>query len=483
MNPEGSCQIRLRLLHVRGSSRAVEPSVSREMTTTACQNAALSLPYRSARRRDGIWAHAPAVEPRKGVDSSLRRSSDVPDPEDSKLWGRSKIIQRRDAWLASNPARAKLPQSTSLSILQAATPPSALSWSADIPFKCYMCSASFKYSSDLSRHQVLHSRAKDPTRASGDSVYESAQEIAHHGNGQNLLIVREQITPPIFAHSSFTISEVDGKAIPEAPRNKAGNACLSVLSGEGWAGQEDAQQFSGGHLQLMGQTIKKGASTLPNAESSPPSSVEVDIYSSDEETDWDDDSEDSFAEYSTSYFRLVSDPAGKTNNQDSFVELTLSPAKQAVVDRLMKEFWAIFNAGARVATWVSFCFHSTHILIFLLAAQLEQISLSLQIIRHHRIPAVRMEETPHNLPPHHSHVRSRILRHHGILASAQATRNRREVKMTEIRKTMMEEIPKDAELCYYHHWTLRTGRSLLVPIESTSLTSIVAIPNSGDHVQ
>ncbi|KIM93985.1 hypothetical protein OIDMADRAFT_61248 [Oidiodendron maius Zn] len=236
----------------------------------------------------------------------LRRSN-VSDPEDSKLWGRSKIVQRRDAWLASNAARAKVPQSTSLSILQAATPPSALSWSADIPFKCYMCSASFKYSSDLSRHQVLHSRAKDPKR---DSGYESAQEIARHGNRQNVLIVREQVTPPIFAHSSFTISELNGKAIPEALRNKVGIACPSVLSGEGWAGQEDHQQFSGDHLQLIGQMIKKGASALPNAESS----VEVDIYSSDEETDWDDDSEDSFAEHSTSYFRLVSDPAGKTNN-------------------------------------------------------------------------------------------------------------------------------------------------------------------------
>lgn len=308
---------------------------------------------------DGTAADAPAVKPKKGTDSgysSRHHSDNLPVPGDSKFWEQSEIVKRPStgAWLASDAARAKVLLPTSWRSPQAATPPPTLSWSADIPFKCYMCSASFKYSSDLSRHQESHSPAKDSKRASGVSGSESAQEIPPHGDGQNVPIVREQVTPPIVSHSSSTISEPESKAIQEELRNNVGNASLGILSKEGWAGQEDSHQFAGEHLQLTSQTIKEGASALPDAESSLPLSVEVDISSSslsDEETDWgDDDSDDSFAEYSGSYFRFDGDSTGGTNNQDIFVKLALSPAKQAVVDRLMKEFWAIFNAETRVAT-------------------------------------------------------------------------------------------------------------------------------------
>ncbi len=82
-----------------------------------------------------------------------------------------------------------------------------------------------------------------------------------------------------------------------------------------------------------------------------------------------------------------------------------------------------------------------------------------------------MEEMPHHLPPHHS----RILRLHGILASVQATKNSREVKVVKTKRMMLEEILKDAKHSYRHHWTLRMGRISRVPIESTSLRSIAAI--------
>ncbi len=108
--------------------------------------------------------------------------------------------------------------------------------------------------------------------------------------------------------------------------------------------------FIRGNLQLTGQTIQTCASTLQNAESSPPLSVELDTASpSDEETDWGEDSEDNFAKYSASYPRLVDDSTREMINQGSVVGLVLSPAKQAVVDRLMTEFWAIVNTESRGA--------------------------------------------------------------------------------------------------------------------------------------
>jgi hypothetical protein len=255
-------------------------------------------------------------------------------------------------WPAPSAARAKLPHSTSWSLLQAATSPPTLSWSANVPFNCYMCSASFKYSSDLSRHQVSHSPVKDPKSSSGDASYNLAQEIPQHGGRQSVPITREQAILPIVSRSSFTIPEAENKVRTEALRNKVGNAHRSVPSDEEQAGREDSHEYPKRDLQLMSRTIKKGASALPNAKSSPPLSMEVDIASSvsDEETDWGSDSEESFAEYSTSYFRFVDDPTEKANDKDSFVELALSPAKQAVADRLMKEFWALFNAKTRAAT-------------------------------------------------------------------------------------------------------------------------------------
>jgi hypothetical protein len=89
--------------------------------------------------------------------------------------------------------------------------------------------------------------------------------------------------------------------------------------------------------------------TIPTLSVSLPSSTGFDTLSSfsDEETDWgEDESDTSLYPIYTPISAQNQGTWGRLNGERDLIKPILSPVKQAVVDRIMKKFWEVFNAEA-----------------------------------------------------------------------------------------------------------------------------------------
>jgi hypothetical protein len=117
-------------------------------------------------------------------------------------------------------------------------------------------------------------------------------------------------------------------------------ATVNPDSGVELLGSLEQQNTTGGNNR--GQV-----STIPISSVSPPSSTGFDTLSSfsDEETDWaEDESDISFDRIGTSISAQNQGTQGHLNGERDLIRSMLTPVKQAVMDRIMKKFWEIFNA-------------------------------------------------------------------------------------------------------------------------------------------
>jgi hypothetical protein len=99
--------------------------------------------------------------------------------------------------------------------------------------------------------------------------------------------------------------------------------------------------------EATGSNNRDHFSAMATSRVSPPSSTGLDTLSSfsDEETDWGEDESDiSIYPIDTSISSRTQGPQGQINGERGLLRPILPPVKQAVVDRIMKKFWAIFNA-------------------------------------------------------------------------------------------------------------------------------------------
>jgi hypothetical protein len=183
------------------------------------------------------------------------------------------------------------------------------------PYRCYICLAPFPDTSCLSRHQVSHFEKTD-LKDDNDAIVENCQTAPASSISDDDYLSRSIETKG----KDFTRAFLKPlKLLRKAPGSN--NGC---------------------HF-----------SAIPTSRVSPPSSTGFDTLSSfsDEETDWGEDESDiSLYNIGTARVSQNSGTQGHINGEQDLVRPVLSPVKQAVVDRVMKKFWAIFyaeTAGSR----------------------------------------------------------------------------------------------------------------------------------------
>jgi hypothetical protein len=136
-------------------------------------------------------------------------------------------------------------------------------------------------------------------------------------------------------------------------------APISSISDQNYTSRTTVKKDSGmaiAHLlgslaqqKVTGSNNGDHVPTVPASRVSSPSSTGFDTLSSfsDEETDWgEDESDTSVCPIGTSTSSQNEGSRGRLNGERDLIAPILSPVKQAVVDRIMKKFWEIFNAEA-----------------------------------------------------------------------------------------------------------------------------------------
>ena len=104
-----------------------------------------------------------------------------------------------------------------------------------------------------------------------------------------------------------------------------------------------------GQQKISGSNNGDHVPIVPASRVPPPSSTGFETHSSfsDEETDWgEDESDTSLYPVGTSTSSQNEGTWGHLNGERDLIKPILSPVKQAVVDRIMKKFWEVFNAEA-----------------------------------------------------------------------------------------------------------------------------------------
>jgi hypothetical protein len=136
-------------------------------------------------------------------------------------------------------------------------------------------------------------------------------------------------------------------------------APISSISDQNYTSRATVKKDSGttiAHLlDSLGQQKISGSNNgdhvpiVPASRVPPPSSTGFETHSSfsDEETDWgEDESDTSLYPVGTSTSSQNEGTWGHLNGERDLIKPILSPVKQAVVDRIMKKFWEVFNAEA-----------------------------------------------------------------------------------------------------------------------------------------